>query len=97
MKEKVKILLAVDEMINLILGLLLLLFTVGILDLFGLPSPDTYFYNSILGGCDLRDWRRAYSGMAAGQGRPTRFGAGWNPGHSDRPLARKGDQQRQSF
>jgi len=48
--NKVKILLAADAVINLILGLLLLFFPVGILDLFGLPLTNTYFYSSILGG-----------------------------------------------
>ena len=45
-----KLLLAADAVINLILGALLLFFPVGILELFGLPPTDTYFYSSILGG-----------------------------------------------
>ncbi len=50
MKKKVFILLAADSVINLILGLLLLLFPAGILELLGLPPTNTYFYSSILGG-----------------------------------------------
>ena len=48
--KNVNILLAVDAVINLLLGLLLLFFPAGILDLFGLPQTNTYFYSSILGG-----------------------------------------------
>ena len=48
--KKVKTLLAVDGFINLLFGLLLLFFPTGILDLFGLPQTNTYFYSSILGG-----------------------------------------------
>jgi hypothetical protein len=50
MKSKVKLLLAADALINLILGALLLLFPAGILEYLGLPSTNTYFYSSILGG-----------------------------------------------
>lgn len=46
----VKFLLALDAAINLILGLLLLLLPAGVLAFLGLPSTDTYFYSSILGG-----------------------------------------------
>ncbi len=50
MKRNVKLLLAADAVINLILGALLLLFPAGILEYLGLPRTDTYFYSSILGG-----------------------------------------------
>jgi len=36
--------------INLILGLLLVLIPAGILEYFGLPPTNSYFYSSILGG-----------------------------------------------
>jgi Na+-driven multidrug efflux pump len=49
MKAKHKLLLAIDAGINFLLGLLLLLFPPGILELFGLPPTNTYFYASILG------------------------------------------------
>jgi len=49
MKTKHKVLLAIDGAVNLALGFLLLLFPAGILELFGLPLTDTYFYTSILG------------------------------------------------
>jgi hypothetical protein len=48
--KNVKILLAADAVINLLLGTLLIFFPSGILDLFGLPQTNTYFYSSILGG-----------------------------------------------
>jgi len=50
MKKSVKFLLAVDAVINLLLGILLLFFPAGILRYFGLPPIDSYFYTSILGG-----------------------------------------------
>ena len=50
MKNKANLLLAADSVINLILGLLLLLFPAGLRELLGLPATDTYFYSSILGG-----------------------------------------------
>lgn len=49
MKRKSKILLTIDGMVDLALGVLLLLFPVGIIDLLGLPPTDTNFYPSILG------------------------------------------------
>jgi hypothetical protein len=42
-------LLAIDGVVNLVLGLFLLLFPTGIQRYFGLPPTDTYFYASILG------------------------------------------------
>ncbi|MFC1581166.1 hypothetical protein ACFL4N_09710 [Thermodesulfobacteriota bacterium] len=53
MKANHKILLAIDGVVNLALGILLLLFPAGILTLFGLPPTDTYFYASILGAVIL--------------------------------------------
>ena len=49
MQPKHKILLLVDGTVNLILGLLLLIFPFGIIDLLGLPPTNTHFYASILG------------------------------------------------
>jgi len=49
MKLKYKILLILDCIVNLALGILLLLFPIGIVDLLGMPSTNTNFYPSILG------------------------------------------------
>ena len=49
MEQKHKILLVIDGIINLILGLLLLLFPLGIAHIFGVPESDLNFYPSILG------------------------------------------------
>ena len=49
MEQKHKILLVIDGIINLILGLLLLLFPLGIANIFGVPESDINFYPSILG------------------------------------------------
>ena len=49
MKNKHKVLLIVDGIINIILGLLLLSFPLGIADLLGVPKPTTNFYPTILG------------------------------------------------
>jgi hypothetical protein len=49
MNFKHKMLLLIDCSVNLILGLLLLLFPAGIVDLLGLPPTKNYFYPSILG------------------------------------------------
>ena len=49
MESKHKTLLVVDGVINLALGVLLLLFPAGIVDLLGLPPTDTNFYAGILG------------------------------------------------
>ena len=46
---KHKILLLIDGIVNLILGVLLLLFPIGIIEFLGLPSTSTNFYPSILG------------------------------------------------
>lgn len=49
MKPKHTILLFIDSIVNMVLGILLLLFPVGIIGALGLPSTDTHFYASILG------------------------------------------------
>ena len=49
MKLTSRILLIVDCVVNLLLGILLLLFPVGIIDILGLPETNTNFYPSILG------------------------------------------------
>ena len=49
MKSKHKFLLAMDAVVNLLLGGILLLSPVGLLDLLGLPQASTLFYPSILG------------------------------------------------
>lgn len=49
MQRKHKILLLIDGTVNLLLGVLLLLFPVGIIDMLGLPPTNTHFYPSILG------------------------------------------------
>ena len=46
-------LLLIDCLINLLLGILLLLFPFGIIELLGLPKSNTYFYSSILGAIIL--------------------------------------------
>jgi hypothetical protein len=50
MKNKTVIFLMADAIINLILGLLLFLYPIGIPHLLGLPDPGDFFYSSILGG-----------------------------------------------
>lgn len=49
MDHKTKQLLLIDASINLVLGILLLVYPAGIPELLGLPVPTTYFYSSILG------------------------------------------------
>ncbi len=49
MKSKHKTLLVIDGIINLVLGVLLLLFPAGIVELLGLPYTNTNFYPTILG------------------------------------------------
>jgi hypothetical protein len=53
MKLKYKILLITDCIVNLLLGILLLLFPMGIIDSLGLPQTNTNFYPSILGAVIL--------------------------------------------
>lgn len=50
MVKKTQFLLALDAIINLILGIILLLYPIGIHSQLGLPEPTSYFYTSILGG-----------------------------------------------
>ena len=50
MNAKHKTLLTVDGIVNLILGILLLLFPLGIDEFFGVPQAQTVFYPTILGG-----------------------------------------------
>lgn len=50
MERKQEILLSVDGLINVILGMLLLLFPLGIAEFIGIPIPSTNFYPTILGG-----------------------------------------------
>ena len=49
LKLKYKILLLIDCIVNLLLGVLLLLFPIGVIDFLGLPQTNTNFYPSILG------------------------------------------------
>jgi hypothetical protein len=49
MESKDKVLLAIDAVVNLVLGAILLLFPAGLVELLGLPETNTFFYASILG------------------------------------------------
>lgn len=48
-----KTLLFIDGLVNILLGVLLLLFPVGMIDLLGLPETHTNFYPSMLGAVVL--------------------------------------------
>jgi len=50
MDNKQKLLITVDGVVDLVLGILLLLFPMGMDELLGLPVSNTYFYSTILGG-----------------------------------------------
>jgi hypothetical protein len=50
MKMKQNRILFIDATVNLILGVLLLLYPVGMARLLGVPDPTTSFYPTILGG-----------------------------------------------
>ena len=50
MKPKHKTFLLIDGIVNLILGILLLLFPFGVAEILGVPLPETNFYPTILGG-----------------------------------------------
>jgi hypothetical protein len=50
MERKQEILLSIDGFINVLLGILLILFPFGIAESFGVPIPSTNFYPTILGG-----------------------------------------------
>jgi len=49
MKPKSKILLLIDGVVNLLLGMLLLLFPFGMAQVFGVPQSNSNFYPTILG------------------------------------------------
>jgi hypothetical protein len=49
MKYRHKVLLFIDGIVNLLLGIILLFFPAGLIDVLGLPPTNTYFYASILG------------------------------------------------
>lgn len=49
MGESTKKLLIIDGIVNLLLGVLLLLFPFGLAQQLGLPIPDTQFYPSLFG------------------------------------------------
>ena len=50
MQRKQEILLFIDGLMNVLLGLLLILFPFGIAEFLGVPIPCTNFYPTILGG-----------------------------------------------
>ena len=50
MKRRQKILLSIDGLINVLLGMLLILFPFGIAEFFGVPITSSNFYPTILGG-----------------------------------------------
>ena len=50
MDTKHKNLLVIDGMVNLVLGILLLLFPLGMAEFLGMPIPDSNFYPTLLGG-----------------------------------------------
>ena len=50
MERKHKNLLLIDGIANLALGVLLLLFPIGVAEFFGIPLPESHFYPTILGG-----------------------------------------------
>jgi len=49
MKMSTRTLLIIDGLVNLFLGVLLLLFPMGMASLLGVPAPESNFYPSILG------------------------------------------------
>jgi hypothetical protein len=49
MKTKHRVLLAVDAVVNLVLGAIMLCFPAGLVGALGLPPTNTYFYASLLG------------------------------------------------
>jgi hypothetical protein len=53
MERKHKNLLLIDGIANLVLGVLLLLFPLGVAEFFGVPQPESNFYPTILGGVIL--------------------------------------------
>jgi len=53
MKPKHRAFLLIDGFVNLILGILLLLFPLGVAEILGIPQPPSNFYPTILGGVIL--------------------------------------------
>ena len=53
MNSRNKRLLTIDGIVNIILGILLLLFPFGIAEYLGVPKSNNYFYPTILGGVIL--------------------------------------------
>jgi len=53
MNSRNKRLLTIDGILNIILGILLLLFPFGIAEYLGVPKSNNYFYPTILGGVIL--------------------------------------------
>jgi hypothetical protein len=49
MNNRHQLLLAVDGIVNLVLGAILLFFPAGLVDVLGLPATGSFFYPSILG------------------------------------------------
>lgn len=76
MRSTSRILLIVDCIVNLLLGILLLLFPFGIIDLLGLPETNTNFYPCILGAVifgiglalfsELVGYSRSFRGLGLG-------------------------------
>ena len=76
MKAKHKILLIVDGIVNILLGILLLIFPFGLVELFGLPPTNTSFYASILGAVllgigfalllEVMGYRHGFTGLGLG-------------------------------
>lgn len=76
MAKKHRVLLFIDCVVNLLLGMLLLLFPMGIVDFFGLPHTDTNFYPSLLGavifgigvalGMELAGYEKGIRGLGLG-------------------------------
>ena len=76
MRSKHKILLIIDCIVNILLGLLLLSFPFGVIDLLGLPETNTNFYPSILGAvilgiglalfCELVGYKKRFRGLGLG-------------------------------
>jgi hypothetical protein len=76
MSKHAKILLTIDAIVNLLLGLILLLFPLGIADLLGAPEAGNGFYATLLGavlfGIGLAlllerfGYKRGFRGLALG-------------------------------
>jgi hypothetical protein len=76
MRSTSKILLIIDCVVNLLLGMLLLLFPTGIIDLLGLPETNTNFYPCILGAvifgiglalfAELIEYEKNFRGLGLG-------------------------------